>query len=113
MGKDVDIFGLSWMSDGATIYHILLVNILVMCADVPPTVMDIRDCTDHMSTAGKKDAVYLAGLMEEYIVKFYLERMHINVLYFDGADNVQKGGLRLCVLYPRAYVGSMLFHSFF
>ena len=30
--------------------------------------------------------------------------MHTNVLHFDGASNFQKGGLRLCVLYPRAYL---------
>ena len=30
--------------------------------------------------------------------------MHTNVFYFYGAANLQKGGLRLCLLYPRAYV---------
>ena len=45
MGGYADIFGLSWISDGATIYSIPLVNILVMCADIPSTVVDINDCT--------------------------------------------------------------------
>ena len=48
----------------------------------------------------------MSGLTEEDILKFNLERMHANVFYFDVAANVQKGGLRLCALYPRAY----LFH---
>ena len=87
------------MSDGAKIYRLPLVNNLIMCDDVPPTVVDIHDCTCHMAAGGKKDAKYLAGVMDP-------ERMHTDVFYFDGAANVQKGGLRLCALYPRAY----LFH---
>ena len=92
------------MSDGATISRMLLVNNLVMCDDVPPTVVDIHDCTDHMDAGGKKDAEYLAGLMEEEIITFYPERMHTDTFYFDGAANVQKCALRLCDFYPRAYV---------
>ena len=53
------------MSDGATISCMPLVNNLVMRANVPPTVVDIHDCTDHMAAGGKKDAQYLAGVMEE------------------------------------------------
>ena len=103
VGKDADIFGLSWMSDDTTIYCMPLVNNLVMCADVTPTVVDIHDCTDHMAAGGNNDAKYLAGIMEEEIVKFDPERMHTDVFYFDGAANVQNSGLRLCELYPRAY----------
>ena len=115
-GKDSDIFGLSWMSDGAKISRMPLVNNLVMCADVTTKVVDIHDCTDHMAAGSKKDAKYLAGVMEEQIVKIYPERMHTNVFYFDGAANIQKGGLRLCSLYPRAYVfiaGITLFQYIF
>ena len=104
MEKDANIFGLSWMSEGATIFCMPLVNNIVMCADVPPKVVDIHDCTYHMAVGGKKDAEYLAGLMEEEIVKFYPECMHTNIFYFDGAATVQKVGLRLCAFYPRAYV---------
>ena len=104
VGKYADIFGMSWMSDGTKFSRMPLVNNLVMCADVPPTVVYIHDFTDHMAAGGKKDDEYLAGVMEEDILKFDLEHMHTNVLYFDGAANVQKGGLILCALYPRAYV---------
>ena len=104
VGEYADIFGLSWMSDGAKHSRMPLVNNVVMCADVPPTVVDIHDCTDHIAAGGKKDAEYLAGDMQEEIVRFDPECMHTNVLYFDGAANVQNGGLRLCALYPRSYV---------
>ena len=76
------------MSDGATIYCMPLVNNLVMWSDVPPTVVDIHDCTDHMAAGGKKYAKYLAEVMEEEIFKFDPERMHADVFYFDGAANV-------------------------
>ena len=64
MGKDSNIFCLSWMSDGATIYLLPFVNNLVICADVPQIVAGIHDFTDHMDVWGKKDAEYLAGVME-------------------------------------------------
>ena len=102
--KDAMIFGITWMSDGATISRMPLVNTLVVCGDVPPTVVDIHDCTDHMAEGGKKDALYLAGVMQEEIEKFDKEKKYTDVFYFDGASNVQKAGLRLTALYPRAYV---------
>ena len=52
------------MSDGATIYHMPLVNNLVMCAYLPPTVVGIHDCTDHMAAGGKKYAEYFSDVME-------------------------------------------------
>ena len=82
MGKDADIFGLSWMSDCATNSRMLLVNNLVIFADVPPTVVGINDCTDHMAAGDNKDAKYFAGVTEEEIVKIDSERMHTDVFFF-------------------------------
>ena len=59
---------------------------------------------EHMDAGSKKDAKYLAAIMEEEIIKFDPEFMHTNIFYFDRAAIVQKGGLRLCALYPRSYV---------
>ena len=36
IGKDVEVFAIMWMSDEATMFRMPLVNILVMCVDVPP-----------------------------------------------------------------------------
>ena len=113
VGKDANIFGLSWMSDGATISRIPLVNNLVMCADVIPTVMDIHDCTYHMDAGGKKDSKYLVEVMEEEFVKFDPERMNTDVLYFDGSANDPNCVFRLCVFYPRAYVFHGREHAIF
>ena len=43
------------MSDGATIFRIPLVNVLVMCGAVPPEVVDIHDCTGHMVEWGERN----------------------------------------------------------
>ena len=40
------------MRDGAKISRMPLVNNIVMCSDVPLTVMDINYCTDHMAVGG-------------------------------------------------------------
>ena len=70
------------MSDGATISCMPLVNNIVICADVPPTVVDIHDCTDYITVGGKKDAEYLAGIIEKEILKFDPGRMHTNIFSF-------------------------------
>ncbi len=56
--QDVEVFGLGWLGDGATIKRMPLLNILVLCGNVPPTVVSIVDCTSHISDGGKKDATY-------------------------------------------------------
>ena len=48
IGKDAEFFGVTCISDGATIFRMPLVNLLVMCGDVPPTVVDINYFTRHM-----------------------------------------------------------------
>ena len=62
VGKDADIFGLSWMSGGAKIYHMPLLDNLVMCDDVTPTVVDIHDLADHMAAGvGKMPNIWLGS----------------------------------------------------
>ena len=53
------------MSDGATIVCMLLVIVLVIHGDVPPTIVDIHDCTGQMFEGENKDAEYLAEVMED------------------------------------------------
>ena len=48
IGKDAEVFEITWMSDGAIFFCMPLVNIPVMCGDVTPTVVDIHDCTGNM-----------------------------------------------------------------
>ena len=64
------------MSDGEPIFRMPLVNILVMCGDVTPAVVDIHDCTAHIIEEGKKDAEYLAEVMEDEVKVLYLQIMY-------------------------------------
>ena len=101
--READIFGLTWLSDGATIARMPLINILGLCADTPPTCVAIEDCTGHMTQGGKKDAVYIASLLEEVILPYDPDRTRTTIFWFDGAGNVQKAGRILEVMFPRAY----------
>ena len=106
------IFGLYWLGDGATIGRAPMTNILGgngMCA---PIVVAIIDCTNHMVSGGKKDAVYIASLFKENMELLFKGReLELDLLkettdlfFFDGASNVQKAGRCLVAYYPRAHV---------
>ncbi len=56
---DAEVFDLGWLWDGATIKWMPLLKILVLCGNIPPTVLSIVDCTSHMSDGGKKYTTYI------------------------------------------------------
>jgi hypothetical protein len=58
--KGADLFGLSFLGDGATVKRMPLMNILAACADTPPITVSIQYCTKHLQQGGKKDASYIA-----------------------------------------------------
>jgi len=97
-------FGMAWEGDGATIHRMPLMNVLCTTGVCPPTVVAVHDCTEHMAAGGKKDASYIAGLFEEYVIEFDKEKLCTDLFFFDGASNVQKAGEVLVAKFPRAYV---------
>jgi hypothetical protein len=101
--READMFGLSWLSDGATIARMPLINVLGLCADTPPVCADIKDCSGHMSVGGKKDAQYIAELLEDIIEPYDPEKTRSTLFWFDGASNVQKAGKILEAKFPRSY----------
>ena len=100
--KEAPVFGLAWIGDGATIKRMPLVNVLAMCADVPPTVIAINDCTGHMSAGGKKDAPYIAEMFEDKVTEYDPDKTLTDIFFFDGTSNVQKAGRILTAKYPRS-----------
>ena len=48
--KEAAVFGVVVMGDGATIYRMPLLNILVMSGTTPPLTIGILDCTTHMAS---------------------------------------------------------------
>ena len=100
--KHAKLYGLSFMSDGATVGRNPFSNVLSMSGDVPPTPVAVIDATEHMANGGKKDASYVARYMEEHILKLDPQKLFTILFLFDGAGNVQKGGDILEAIFPRA-----------
>lgn len=90
--KEADVFGLAWLSDGATVARMPLMNVLAMCANISPTTVAITDCSEHISHGGKKDAPFIASMMEDLVLKFDPTKSHTDIFFFDGASNVAKAG---------------------
>ena len=103
--KEANVYGLSFYGDGATVKKMPLINILVAGAHMTTHVLDIVDCTSHLEGGGKKDARYIASLFRQHIDSFKSETSNIcDVIFFDGASNVQKGGQVIQATYPRIEV---------
>lgn len=73
-----------------------------MCGEVPPTVVAINDCTDHMADGGKKDAAYIAEMFRSNVDQYDKNKLLTDLFFFDGASNVQKASQILTGKYPRA-----------
>ena len=87
------LYGISVYGDGATIKTTPLINILASSPGNPACVLDVIDCSNHMSEGGKKDAKYIATEMLKVIAKIEnLAKRSIITIMFDGASNVQKAG---------------------
>ena len=69
-----------------------LFNALVINGTLHPFVTAIRDCTEHISKAGKKDAVFISNIFMGVVSKYDENSNRVDLFYFDGASNVKKGG---------------------
>ena len=101
LGKSAKVFGIGFMSDGATVGRIPFSNMFGLTGDVPPCPVAIIDATEHMAAGGKKDAAYIAQYMEEHMLKYDPDKTLTDLLLFDGASSVQKGGDVLEAIFPR------------
>jgi hypothetical protein len=103
--KEINIFGVLFYGDGATIKKLPLINILASGVHIPAFMIEIVDCSRHLERGGKKDASYISSLFRPHIDKIEAEYPHsVDMVYFDGASNVQKAGLVLEASHPRIFV---------
>ena len=119
--QDIDIYGVCFYGDGATVKRMPLINVLASGAHLPVFVLEIVECTKHLEKGGKKDAPYIASLFRPHIDK--IEELHPNctdVVYFDVASNVQKAGRilegknpRITVLHGAEHVMSLFYKDLF
>ena len=111
--SEARIFGVTVFGDGATIKTIPLFNILAACVNNPFALLEIADCTCHLAEGGKKDAKYIAHVIMPLIKLMESEEdFHkktspgiVDLVFFDGASNVQNAGEILRAFNPRITVG--------
>jgi hypothetical protein len=108
---DVDTYGVSIFGDGATIVKTPMINILASSPTNPSCVLDVVDCSNHMLTAGKKDAWYIAKQILPIMRNIDPNKNRIHVVAFDGAYNVQKAGELLREHYPQITVLQGIEHT--
>jgi hypothetical protein len=92
-----------------------LVLLIILAAGVNNlfALLNVIDCTNHASAGKKKDAEYIACLIHPFIEKMELEcdvpnkslTSAVNLVFFDGATNIQNVGKILAALHPRLSVG--------
>jgi hypothetical protein len=99
---DANYYGLCLYGDGATVHKMPLTNILGSGAHLTTAVLEIVDCTGHLEDGGKKSATYIAQLFMPHMEILDPDKTVVDLLYFDGASNVQKAGDIICARYPRA-----------
>jgi hypothetical protein len=92
--SEARVFGVTVFGDGATIKNVPLVNVLAACVNNPFALLEITDCTAHLAEGGKKDTMHKKtspGI--------------VDLVFFDGASNVQNAGKILRAFNPRITVG--------
>ncbi len=103
------IFGSTVFGDGTTVGKVPLITILGAGPNNATALLANCDCTAQMESGGKKDAEYIAKIILLEIQKMdntarESNKKHpevVDLVYFDGASNVQKAGDILKVNYPR------------
>lgn len=110
--SEATIFGITIFGDGATIKTVPLLNVLGAGVNNPFALLDIADCTDHMALGGMKDATHIANCIKPLIEQLEQEMDGrnkctgvVDLVFFDGASNVQNAGKLLSIKYPRITVG--------
>lgn len=106
-------FGITLFGDGATIKTVPLLNILAAGVNNSFALLTIDDCTEHLATGGMKDAPYIASVIKPLISELEQETDDhnrkctdiVDLVFVDGASNVQNAGELLRVKYPRITVG--------
>ncbi len=90
--RDADLLGLTIYGDGETIDKRPMINVMTASAYNPQALCDVIDCSDHMADGDMKDAQYLSSKYIQVMQKLDPNGDRYNMVVFDGAFNVQKGG---------------------
>ena len=77
------LFGITIFGDRATIKTVPLVNVLAAGVNNPFALLDVADCMGRAAQAKKKDASYIASLVDPLILKLE-DEVHSNRLQHTG-----------------------------
>ncbi len=81
-----------------------MINVMMTSAYNPQAFCDVMDCLDHMADGGIKDAWYFSLKYIPVMQKFDPNGDWYDMVVFDGASNVQKGGEVICAKFPKCTV---------
>ena len=88
--------------NGATIKCMPHLNMLALCGVVPPILISIFDCSDHMSEGEKRMHSTTASYQGQSCQVWYNIYMYWCILFVD-TSNAQKAGEILCATYAPAF----------
>ena len=96
-------FGMTAMTDGATIQKTPLLNFVIACVVWSQAFfLSCLDCTDHLAQGGSKDAEYVATAMTGELRRLPLPRF-LDLIITDGAGDMGKFRILIVGILPWLY----------
>jgi hypothetical protein len=94
-------FGVAIVSDGATIHHTPLMNVLAT-TNGAVELLSIVSAEGYLASGGTKDAVFVANECMESCKKLERGEKDVYLYIFDGASNMHNAGEILSIRCPQA-----------
>lgn len=98
--NESNIFGVVLLGDFVTIKRMPSLNVLGLSANSPPVVLGVKDCMSQF-LLGEKIAKFVSECFSKYLEVLDPTRSKFDLLFFDGASNMQIGGQDIGDIYPR------------
>ena len=98
---DSEIYGLDFYGDGATIKSMPLLNIMAYGVHAPAVILDIVDCTGHVSAGKKKDGPFVAREFVTHMQVLDPNKSKFDAGFFDGASDVGLAGRIIEARFPK------------
>ena len=109
--REAKTFGFAMLGDFATIRRMPLLNVVGSPANSPPVVLEVKDSTPQLKLGRKKDAKYVSECFLKHLKELDPTKTLVDLLFFDGASNMQIGGEVIAAIYPRITCLHVVEHS--
>ena len=101
---EADVFGIVFLRDLATIKGRSLINIISSSFNVPVTVLGVKDFSKRLAQGGNNYATFISESFKPYLEENDENKRRTDLVFFDGALNIQKAGKILAASYSRITV---------